>query len=104
MQSGAFAAASAALVGEHFSELLAQPLRQIYWQSLFLLLAATVVLFGVRRGLGLIVWLAVPCLITIMDVLVKFSLDNGDLEAAREFLFGVKWIDFSPQAVLVALG
>ena len=104
MQSGAFAAASAALVGEHFAELLAQPLRQIYWQSLFLLLAATVVLFGVRRGLGLMVWLAVPCLVTILAVLVKFSLDNGDLDAARTFLFDVKWIDFSPQAVLVALG
>ena len=61
-------------------------------------------LFGVRRGLGLLVWLAVPVLITMLGVLVKFSFDNGDLVAAREFLFSVKWIDFSPRSVLVALG
>jgi len=104
MQAGVFSAASAAVVGEQFSALLAEPLRQVYWQSLFLLLAAGFVLFGVRRGLGLLVWLAVPVLITMLAVLVKFSFDNGDMVAAREFLFSVKWIDFSPRAVLVALG
>ena len=103
MQAGVFSAASAAVVGEQFAAsgraaapgLLAEPVPAA---------GGGFVLFGVRRGLGLLVWLAVPVLITMLAVLVKFSFDNGDMVAAREFLFSVKWIDFSPRAVLVALG
>jgi NSS family neurotransmitter:Na+ symporter len=104
MQSGVFSAASAPVVGEYFGDFLAEPARQAYWQTLFLLLAGGFVLFGVRRGLGLMVWLAVPCLLALLGALLKYSFDNGDLVAAREFLFSVKWIDFSPRSILVALG
>ena len=104
MQSGLFASASAVVVGEHFGRLLADPLRQIYWQSLFLLLTVAIVGLGVRRGLGLLVWLAVPTLVAMLAVLIKFGFDNGDMVATRDFLFSVKLMDFTPEAALVALG
>lgn len=104
MQSGQFAAASAALVGEQFDRLLGNPARQIYWQSLFLLLTVVFVGLGVRRGLGLLVWFAVPALMAMLGVLVKFALDYGDVAAAQDFLFSVKLLDFTPQSMLVALG
>ena len=104
MQSGVFAAASAPVVGEHFGRLLADPARQVYWQSLFLLLTVSIVALGVRRGLGLLVWLAVPTLVAMLAVLIKFSFDNGDIDAARDFLFTTRLMDFSPQSALVALG
>lgn len=104
MQTGQFASASAAQVGEHFGAFLLEPARQIYWQSLFLLLTLVCVGLGVRRGVGVLVWLAVPALLAMLGVLVKFALDTGDLAATREFLFSVKLLDFSPQAMLVALG
>jgi NSS family neurotransmitter:Na+ symporter len=104
MQSGLFSAASAAEVGEQFEQFLADPTRQVYWQSLFLLLVVAFVGLGVRRGLGLLVWLAVPALIALLGVLINFGLAYGDIAAAQEFLFSVKLVDFSPQAMLVALG
>jgi len=104
MQSELFSAASAVIVGQHFASLLSDPVRQIYWQSLFLLLTVFAVALGVRRGLGLLVWLAVPTLVAMLAVLIKFGFDNGDMGATRDFLFSVKLVDFSPQAALVALG
>lgn len=104
MQSGEFAAASAQVVADSFQALLANPEQQIKWQSLFLAVVVAVVAMGVRRGLGLLVWLAVPLLATLLGMLVQFGLDNGDLAATREFLFSVKLVDFTAESVQVAMG
>jgi NSS family neurotransmitter:Na+ symporter len=104
MQAGTFSYASASLVAEHFAHFLEDPLRLVFSQSLFLLAVMLLVALGVRLGLGLLVWLVVPALVTLLAVLIKFGFDNGDIPAARDFLFTVKLVDFSPQAALVALG
>ncbi len=104
MQSGVFAAASAVIVGQHFQDFLDAPREMVYWQSLFLLVTATVLCLGVRRGLGLVVWIIVPALLVLLGVLVDFSLRYGDLPATQDFLFSIKLMDFTPQSVLVALG
>ena len=84
--------------------LLDDVLLMIYWQTLFLLPAVGVVVLGIRRGLGLLVWLSVPCLFALLAALVQFSFDTGDIPAAQEFLFSIKPIDFSWHSMLVALG
>jgi NSS family neurotransmitter:Na+ symporter len=104
MQSGLFSSASAVVVGEQLEDLLGDSARQVYWQSLFLLLVVAIVGLGVRRGLGLLVWLAIPALVTMLAVLIVFGFDNGDIEATRDFLFSVKLKDFSAHSALVALG
>jgi NSS family neurotransmitter:Na+ symporter len=104
MSSDIFSAASALTVGEHFDDFLASPRKLMYWQSLFLLMVVGVAIMGVRRGLGLLVWLAVPTLMVLLGVLVVFAVENGNMRAAQEFLFSVKLRDFSAQSVLVALG
>lgn len=104
MHTGQFASARAVEVGAHFERFLADPAQQVFWQSLFLLSTLVVITLGVRRGLGLMVWLAVPALVAMLAFLVKFGLDNGDMVAAREFLFSTRPVDFTTQSVLVALG
>ena len=104
MQSGIFSAASAVVVGQSFQDFLAAPREMIYWQSGFLMMTATVLCFGVRRGLGLLVWIVVPAVLVLLSVLVDFSLRYGDVAAAQKFLFSTSPIDFTPQSVLVALG
>jgi len=104
MASGVFAAASALTVGEHFGDFLASPRTLMYWQSLFLLMTVVAVSMGVRRGLGLLVWIALPTIMVLLGVLVVFAVENGDIKAAQEFLFSVKLMDFSARSVLVALG
>ena len=104
MQDGVFNAASARMVGLHFEDFLKNPRELVYWQSLFLAVTAGVLCLGVRRGLGVLVWIIVPALLVLLAVLVDFSLRYGDLEAAGHFLFSIKLMDFTPQSVLVALG
>ena len=104
MHTGLFAAASASVVAEQFELLLDDLLLMIYWQSLFLLPAVAIVALGIRRGLGMFVWLAVPSLFAMLLALVKFGFDAGDIPATREFLFSIKPLDFSWSSVLAALG
>jgi neurotransmitter:Na+ symporter, NSS family len=103
MQSGEFSAASVLIVGQSFEEFLRSPRVLVYWQSLFLLVAGGIVAAGVRRGVGLAVWLLVPAMLAVLAVLVDYSLTYGDLAAAKDFLFEVKPIDFTAESLLVAL-
>lgn len=104
MYQGVFSAAPAVEVGEHFAGFLAQPLQQVYWHGLFMLALSVAVVLGVRRGLGAVVWLAVPTLLALLGYLIKYGFDYGDMDAAREFLFSTRWVDFSSASALVALG
>jgi NSS family neurotransmitter:Na+ symporter len=103
MRTGAFSSVLAVEAGEHFADYLSDPAPQVYWQSLFLLMTAGVIVLGVRRGLGMLVWLVVPLMVAMLAFLVKFGFDNGDMEAAREFLFTTRMADFSWRTVLMAL-
>ncbi len=104
LQADRLSAASARIVGDSFAAVINNPWEQLKWQSVFLTVVVAIVALGVRRGLGVLVWLAVPLLITLLGVLVRFAIDHGDLEAARDFLFSVKLVDFSAESMLAALG
>lgn len=104
MQTSVFADASAANVGLQFQQFLSNPQELIYWQSLFLGATILVVALGLRFGLALLFWIAVPLLLVLLGMLINFSLEKGDVEAAQQFLFGFNTWDFSAQSVLVALG
>lgn len=97
-------AASAPVVAAHFQSLLEDPVLQLKWQSLFFAALVAVLALGMRRGLGALVWLTVPVMITLLGILVKYALDNGDLEATQDFLFSVKMVDFTRESVLAAMG
>ncbi len=104
MHTGLFAAASATLVAEQFQLLLDDVLQMIYWQSLFLAPAVAVSALGIRWGLGVLAWLAVPTLFVLLAGLIKFGFDAGDIPATRNFLFTTKPIDFTWSSVHAALG
>jgi NSS family neurotransmitter:Na+ symporter len=103
MYEGLFSTARAVEVGAHFEQMLAEPMPQVYWQSLFLLLTVGTIVLGVKRGLGILVWLIVPLMLAMLAFLVKFGFDNGDIDASRDFLFSTRMADFSVRSVLVAL-
>jgi len=84
MYEGTFAAAPALEVGTHFAQYLTDTPAQIYWQSLFLLAAAGIVVLGVQRGLGVLVWIAVPLMLVMLAFLLKFAVDYGDIGATRD--------------------
>ena len=104
LQSGAFADASAADVGREFQRLLSQPEDMMRWQSLFLLIVFGVSALGVHRGLAVLFWLAGPMVLVSLAVLIEFSLANGDMDRAGQFLFSVSSYDFTAESILTAMG
>lgn len=103
LQSGVFSAASALAVAEHLEEFLADPNAMRYWFTAFMLTCLAVSAAGVRWGLGLLVWFSIPGIAVLLYVLVDFALEVGDLEQTRDFLFSVKWVDFTFQTFIHAL-
>ena len=104
MQSGVFSAASASFVGSEFDAHLRDPVRQLFWQTGFLVVAGAAVALGVRRGLGVLVWLLVPVMIPLLILLGLFAFEYGDMAATKAFLFSNKLVDFSAQSIWLALG
>ena len=102
--SGEFRAGSAQLAGDQFSALLADPLGLLSWQMGFLLVVAVVVAAGIRRGVAMLVRVAVPTLLILLVVLVIYSARMGDFSAALEFLFKPNFDALTGRGVLVALG
>jgi NSS family neurotransmitter:Na+ symporter len=61
------------------------------------------VVLGVRRGLAMLFWIAVPLSLAMLAFLIKFGFDNGDMAATQDFLFSTRMADFSTRSVLIAL-
>lgn len=102
--SGSFAAASVQEVSAFLDALLAQPVRMLVWQGLILLLALPVLSAGVRYGLGVFAWLALPVLLLLLWPLIPFALELGDLRATSALLFSRHLEDFDLRALLAAMG
>ena len=104
MQSGMFAGASAAQVASEFTRFMASPEEMGVWFTVFLAITMGIVMLGVRVGLGFLFWLLFPTIVALLIILVGFSLENGDVEAAQGFLFGYDPWQFDALSVLTALG
>jgi NSS family neurotransmitter:Na+ symporter len=103
-QLGTFAAISLEESAAYLDELLRESVSLIEWQLLAAALVALVSAAGVRRGIGVLAWVAVPLIVTLLGVLIDFSLEFGDLEAASDFLFAWQPMDFDRGSFMAAFG
>jgi len=104
MQSGVFSDASAAEVGRVFTTMLADPQQLLQSQTVFIVLTFTISALGIFRGLAVLFWFSIPLFLVALGVLVEYSLLNGDVTQAGEFLFSVNTYDFTAESVLLAMG
>lgn len=104
LHRGDLAAASARQIGEQFGQLLADAPVQMLAHFIFMACVWLVVAFGVRRGLGLLVRLALPALLILLLMLVLYALRMGNMTAALNFLFAPSAGAFTWDGVLTALG
>jgi len=103
MRGEVFAAASVPDVASRFGDLVEDTAMQVRWLTVFVILLGGVLALGVRRGLGFLAWLAVPLMLALLAILVRFAFDFGNLEATGDFLFTTRLLDFDRGAVLAAL-
>jgi NSS family neurotransmitter:Na+ symporter len=104
VDSGVFSDGSAAMVGQHFKDFLAEPQSLVYWQSIFIALVFAVSGLGIHRGLGVLFWFVVPTLLVVLGVLIDYGMQFGNMARAGEFLFSSISYDFTAESVLIAMG
>lgn len=103
-QLGSFAAIGITGTQRFFEALLKQPLRSVGWLVLALAPLLLCLAAGVRRGLGVLLWVCVPLIIVLLAVLIRYSLDHGDVAAAGNYLFARQPLDFTDRSFLLAAG
>ncbi len=103
-QLGTFAAAPGDEVAGFLARQLEQPGGLLAGQTVFALVAGAISAAGVRRGLGVFAWVAVPVLVWLLGVLIRYALEFGNLEEAGAFLFAWQPLDFDGGSFLAALG
>lgn len=103
-QLGTFAAMSLEDSAGFLNDLIVDSVTLLEWQLLAALIVALVIAAGVRRGIGVLAWIAVPLIITLLGVLIDFSLEYGDLDAASDFLFAWQPLDFDRGSFMAAFG
>ncbi len=92
------------VAAEVFARLLDDPWRLIFGQTLFLALCVTVVVGGVKRGLGIAVETLMPLLFAMLLLLLGFSYFKGNFAAAADFLFRFDFDQLTWRSVLEAMG
>ena len=104
MASGELAGVNGDSAAAVFAGLLADPVRLIFWQSLFMLLCVLVVVGGVKKGLGVAVEILMPLLFFMLLLLLGLSYFQGNFAAAWHFLFSFNIELLTWRGVLEAMG
>ncbi len=102
--SGAFAGASAEVVGAEFDSFVGDWRLVALTHTLFMSLTVFVVARGVERGLEQAVRFMVPALLLLMLVLLGYSIQSGYFGQGVEFMFTPDFEKLTWNSVLAALG
>jgi NSS family neurotransmitter:Na+ symporter len=92
------------MAAQGFNALLADPLRLVFWHTLFLVLTVGVVARGVISGIERASLLMLPALFIILLFLVFWGAVVGDMRAAWHFMFDFKPEQVTGTVVLSAMG
>jgi NSS family neurotransmitter:Na+ symporter len=102
--TNAFSQFDAADSDRAFNELLASPLRLLFYHSVFVASAVLVVARGITRGIEVIAKIMMPSLFVILVLLAINSAINADIGKGLEFLFSPDFSRLTPKVVFLALG
>lgn len=102
-QLGEFAALNLNDTAEFLEKRLASPLELLEWQLLAALVVGCVSAAGIRRGVGLFAWIAVPLMIALIALLIDYALSYGDLDTAGAYLFAWQPLDYDRGSFMAAL-
>ncbi len=87
-----------------FKDLLASPLRVLFFHSIFLASAVFIVARGITRGIEVIAKIMMPSLFLILVLLALNSAINADIGRGLDFLFSPDFSKLTPKVVFLALG
>lgn len=80
------------------------PLRQFFWQSLFMAITVAIVLRGLHKGIEWFSRTAMPAFFVMLALLATYSLTVGSAGAAIVYLLSPRFGELTPQVMLAAFG
>lgn len=101
---GNFIDADAGRVKLIFDHMLANPVQQIIWHTVFMAATLMVVVRGVRGGLERSVRFLMPALFVILMLLLAYAMTSGAYQQGLDFLFHSDFSKIDSDAVLTAMG
>ena len=101
---GSFFSSDAGDIKTLFDNLMASPIEQIVWHTIFMLLTMQVVMRGVQGGLEKAVRFLMPALFFLLMILVGYAMSSGAYEQGIDFLFSPDFSKINADAVLTAMG
>ncbi|NNL95841.1 MAG: sodium-dependent transporter [Xanthomonadales bacterium] len=90
--------------GASLASMLGSPGRMMISQAVFLGLTVAVVAAGVRRGLEQALKWMTPALFVILLILLAYSVVEGDMRAALQFMFVADFSALNANTVMMAVG
>jgi NSS family neurotransmitter:Na+ symporter len=91
-------------VAQQFNALLADPQALIFWHTIFMVIALTIVGRGLKEGIEKVVTILMPALFVMLLVMIGYAAVEGDFGAATNFLFSADFSKIDGGTVLVAIG
>lgn len=104
MFTGSLVGADAQTIGEGFNALLAAPALMTLYHTIFIAASALIVGMGIHKGIESGLRIMMPALFVILLVVLAYSVVNGDMSAAANFLFTFNIADLSLEGWLQAMG
>lgn len=101
---GAFINSDAGEIKRLFDNLMASPIQQIFWHTVFMIITMLLVMRGVQNGLEKAVRILMPALFVILILLVGYAMTTGAYEQGMQFLFSPDFSKIDADAVLTAMG
>jgi NSS family neurotransmitter:Na+ symporter len=87
-----------------FDDFIGNPLKPLMWQALFIVLTASVVIAGVKKGIEKYTKILMPILVLIIIVLIVRSVTLEGAGAGLKFLFKPDFSKINGSVILSALG
>ena len=102
--NGTFDGASGDFVSQAFTDLQADQLQMIAYQTAFMAVTIWIVGRGVTAGLEKAIQWFMPALFILLIVLLIYSFNSGGFAQGWAFMFDLKWDAVGPEAWLIAMG
>lgn len=87
-----------------FGDFVGNPLIQVGWHTVFMLITMSIVARGVQSGLEKAVTYLMPALLVLLLVLVGYAMTTGHFMKGLAFLFTPDFTHFSRTSMLTAMG
>ena len=101
---GTFVNSDAQSSGSAFSTLTSNPLRLMFWHTMFLIVTVSIVARGVNAGIARAVKLLMPGLALILLLLLIYTMFTTDFMAGVRFLFTPDFSQVDGTVILMAVG